>query len=353
MKVDGKFLLWIGLLGLSTLAVPALAQMASPVKVAKAEVRMLAPTTWVAGEVISRNDARIAAEVEGRLEWVADVGTRLAKGGLIAKIDAKLIKEELAEYQAIIAREQARVDFLDQEVARLQTLVSQKSVSQSLLDKTTADRQVARGDLTVAQAKANRAAERLERAMIRTPFTGVVSERLLKAGEWADSGKPIVRMVDTDALEVSAWVTSTMLTNVEEGAMLRIRVDDREIDAKVRAVVRVGDNQSRMHELRLSPKEAPWNSGQSVRVAVPTAKAQQVLSVPSDALVLRRDGNVVFRIKADNTAEKVPVTTGIEAQQFVQVLGAVQPGDLIVVNGGERLRPGQSVSVINKSELSL
>ncbi|MEW5755895.1 MAG: efflux RND transporter periplasmic adaptor subunit [Pseudomonadota bacterium] len=354
MRVGKKYLFRVGvLLWLIAAAAPASAQIASPVKVAKAEVRVLAPTTWVAGEVISRNDARIAAEIEGRLEWVADVGARLAKGGVIARIDATLIKEELAEYRAIIAREQARVDFLDQEVARLQTLVAQKSISQSLLDKTLADRLVARGDLTVAQAKANRATERLERTTIRAPFAGVVSERLLRAGEWADSGEPIVRMVDTASLEVSAWVTSTMLANVEEEAALRIKVDEREVDAKVRAVVRVGDNQSRMHELRLSAKDIPWTAGQAVRVAVPTAKAQPVLSVPSDALVLRRDGNAVFRVKPDNTAERVPVSTGIEAQQFIQILGAIQPGDLVVINGGERLRPGQSVNVVNKSELSL
>ena len=56
------------------------------VKVATAVEKMIAPTTWVPGTVISRNDARLAAEVAGRLVTVAEGGTLLKKGDVIAQI---------------------------------------------------------------------------------------------------------------------------------------------------------------------------------------------------------------------------------------------------------------------------
>ena len=63
------------------------AQPPAPVVVAPAEERLLAPVTFFPGTVISRDDARLAAEVEGRLEWVADIGTSVKRGQSVARLD--------------------------------------------------------------------------------------------------------------------------------------------------------------------------------------------------------------------------------------------------------------------------
>ena len=60
--------------------------------------------------------------------------------------------------------------------------------------------------------------------------------------------------------------------------------------------------------------------------------------------MLRRDGTTVFRILADNSAERISVETGIAEDDFIEVIGAVRPGDAIVIRGGERLRAGQQVT---------
>ena len=69
-----------------------------------------------------------------------------------------------------------------------------------------------------------------------------------------------------------------------------------------------------------------------------------MIAVPRDALVLRRDGTTVFRILADDTAERVSVQTGIAAGDLIEVTG-IEPGDRVVTRGGERLRPGQKVVI--------
>jgi len=321
---------------------------ASPVVVSDVAERMMAPQVWVNGEVISRSNSQIATEVAGRLMWVAEVGQKIQAGQALARIDVTLLQQEHEEQLAIVAREQARLDFLDQEVLRLDSLVKQRNVSQSNLDQTIADRAVARGDLAVAKARTQQVVERLQRSEISAPFSGVVSERLLQSGEWADSGKAVVRLVDIQSKEIRSWVTDQALPFLKQGDPLTVNVAGQQSEAKIHTIVPVGGQRSRLYEIRLVLPVKEWSVGQSLRVAVPTSKRQNHLSVPRDALVLRRDGSFVYRIKEDNSAERLSITTGVAMGEFIQVRGALEVGDQVVINGGERLRPGQQVKIINQ-----
>lgn len=319
----------------------------TPVTVATASEQVLAPLVWVTGDVISSNDSRLGSETAGRLEWVAEVGSRVRKGEPVARIDASLLKPQLAEQQATIQREEARLDFLEAEVRRLESLVQQSNVSKSRLEQAISDRMVARSDIDIATAKSNQVEERIARSIIRSPFDGVVTERLMQAGEWADNGKAIVRVVDSHSREIRAFVSGNVLDYLKEGMSLSAGGEDDQHPARVQTIIRVGDDQSRLYELRLGMDRIPWPAGRSVKVAVPTAKTQTVIAVPRDALVLRREGNAVFRINDEGMAERVLVTTGIAAGELIQVIGGIKAGDRVVVNGGERLRPGQAVRIIN------
>jgi multidrug efflux pump subunit AcrA (membrane-fusion protein) len=74
---------------------------------------------------------------------------------------------------------------------------------------------------------------------------------------------------------------------------------------------------------------------------------RKVLAVPRDALVLRRAGTAVYRISDDQSAQRIEVTTGIASGNLIEVQGDLSRGDQVVVRGGERLRPGQKVSILN------
>lgn len=316
-----------------------------PVRVTAAKEQELAPVTWYSGTVISRNQARLAAEVEGRLVHVADVGTFVSKGEEVARIDDTLLAQELAEANASVAKERARLSYLDSQVRRLEKLVQQRSANRREFDEALADRGVTRSELAAYQARAELTRERRERTVIRAPFSGVVTERLSQMGEWADSGQAVVRLVDSTALEVQSWVPVSALKFIQQGTPLELRANPSSALATVRTIVPVGDDRSRLYQLRLHLDEPKWPAGQTLRVAVPTAEPKQVVVVPRDALVLRRDGSAVYRIKDDGTAERVSVTTGIASGELIEVSG-IAPGDQVVIRGGERLRPGQKVQII-------
>ena len=320
----------------------------APVVVATAESRMLAPVTWYPGTVISRNQARLAAEMDGRLVRVAEVGAVIAQGEVVAQLDDTLLRQSLAENEAAVARERARLTYLDAQVERLETLVAQKTATRSRLDEAVAQRDVTRSELRAVRARAALTRERLERTRIRAPFGGVVTERLRRSGEWAKSGETVVRLVDAGSIEVQLWIPVAALSFVREGSELALESGPRKTVGAVRSIVPVGDNRSRLYEIRLRIDGAPWPVGQDVRVAVPTADARVVVTIPRDALVLRRDGAAVYRVGEDGLAERVAVTTGIGQGELIEVDG-IAPGDRVVVRGGERLRPGQAVKVVPAS----
>ncbi len=324
----------------------------APVVVAEVEETELAPTVWVAGSVISRNDAQVPAEVDGRLVWVVEVGTHVKNGADLAKIDNTLTTLELAEFEAEVERVGARIRFLEQEVARLQRLAKRNNAAQTLLEETIANRDTARGERAVALARLAQARVRLERSAVKAPFDGTVVERRARPGEWVDSGNAVVRLVDPNAVEVQARVPIASMPFLRRGVNVRIKVEDNVVSATTRSLVPIGDAQSRLLDLRLDFDEPSWPVGQTVRVAVPTAAARTVLAVPRDALVLRRTGAAVFKIGPDDTAQRVEVITGIASGSLIEIKGDIQTGDRIVIRGGERMRPGQKVVVVTTSNES-
>ena len=130
---------------------------------------------------------------------------------------------------------------------------------------------------------------------------------------------------------------------LQQGDLLELHNDFRADRAAVRTIVPFGNPQSHMFEVRLDADPTVWTVGESVRLSMPTASAEEVLAVPRDALILRREGASVFRVNADMTVDKVNVITGLGAGTHSQVMGELQPGDTVVVRGAERLSPGAEV----------
>lgn len=315
------------------------------VKVATASVQSLAPFTLVPGTVTSRNDARLAAEVEGRLESVSDVGAAVKKGDLLASIEDTQLRLRHDELQAEVARAQARLEFLENEERRFSALAKSNLAAATQLDQTRSERDVARGDLAVANSRLAQNEYQLSRTELRAPFDGVVVERLKTRGERVSEGENIVRLVDQANLEIVARAPLDYYPFVRDGLRLDIHIGARRLQAQVRTVVALGGESTHQFELRLDLVDQQLPVGQTLRVAVPMDAIREVLAVPRDALVLRPEGVTIFVIDANNIAQQVSVSTGVGSGDQIEVLGAVSAGDRVVIRGNERLRPGQPVNI--------
>ncbi len=333
--------------GLIALPVFGAAQEAPPVPVLVSEAlfKEIAPSVWVPGTVVSRSDARIAAEVPGQLTFVSEVGDGVQAGEVIARINDQALELQLKNDEASIKRLQANLKYLDQQVERTRRLTEQQVVAANDLEELQSQLETARQELIQAQVGKEQTEYRLERTRVRAPFSGRVVERLQQPGGYISVGGEIIRLVDTSSIEVRAQAPLSVAPHLREGMSILVTGQDREAETKVRTIIQVGDERSRMFEVRLAIEGESWIIGSPVRVALPSSSPQQVVAVPRDALILRSDNIYLFKVSEEGTAERVTVETGIGHASLIEVRGDVVAGDRIVIRGGERLRSGQSVEI--------
>ena len=167
----------------------------------------------------------------------------------------------------------------------------------------------------------------------------------MQAGEWADKGQAIVRLVSSKNLEIQTHIPSSALPFVTMGAPLSYRNGKSMGTGQVRTLVPIGGDLSRLYELRVSVTDASLSAGTLLRVAIPTAHPREVVLVPRDALVLRREGVYIFRVNEKSTAEKVTVQTGVAQADSIEVIGGIREGDRVITRGAENLQPGMVVKV--------
>ena len=315
-----------------------------PVVVTTAKSEKLGASLQATGTVVSRNDARISGEVGGTLAWIAEPGANVKRGDLIARIDGERLALELRDNEAAVKRLEAQLQLLHTQSQRLQTL-GNDVVSQSQLDEAQSRERMAEQEVEQARVARDRARLDLNRASVRAPFDGVVAERLRQSGEFVAGGTPLLRLVNDRDLEVVARAPMTTADTVNAGAIAQLIDGDRRGSGKVRAVIPVGDERSRLVELRIALTDRTWRVGAPVRVEIAPQSLKAVVTVPRDAVILRQGASYVMRVKSDNTAERVAVNIGPGIANQVQIDGTLQAGDRVVVRGGERLEPGQSVTV--------
>ncbi len=224
---------------------------APSVGVTTARMVKMAPKIALPGTVMSRSDSQLASEVEGRISWVAEVGTVVKAGDVVARIDNKMAGLTLQSDKANTARLSAQLRFDRDQAARMDNLFNQNAIAKSTRDQAKSTKDMDAAALAQAQANAQRSQYQFTHSDIRAPFAGRVVARLINAGEYATPGKPVVRLVDTGSLEVSVQSPIDAARHIAEGAVLTVEIQGKPVLARVRAIVPVGDIASRTIEVRL------------------------------------------------------------------------------------------------------
>ncbi|MDX2427080.1 MAG: efflux RND transporter periplasmic adaptor subunit [Xanthomonadales bacterium] len=318
---------------------------ASPVMVETAQRDTFSATLWVSGTVISQNDARIAAETDGRITWVADVGSRIAQGEAIARIDAEDLRLELADSEAQLLSLKSQLKYRDSSLQRLQKLADSNNAAATQLDEAQSQLDMTRQEIKRAEVAIAQIKRRISQTEVLAPFPGIVVERVIQTGEFVNRGAQVARLVDTEHREIRAQAPLSVAGWIREGMQVSVEHGDRESLSPVSYVIPVGDDRSRMFEVRIEANDPAWIIGSPVRIALPNSEPRELVAIPRDGLVLRGNTIYVMRVNSDDTVEKVTVETGIGLGGFVEVIGNVEQGDRIITRGGERIKAGQAVTI--------
>jgi len=334
------------------LAAPVLAQQEQPasvVQVASVSRAELAPTVAVPGTIYSRNDVQITAGVPGQLQMVVEPGTYVNKGDTIARIDSRTLLLQRAEQEALLQRAEINVRQLESQLHRQRELGGSNLVSEFEIEQTEANRDLAISDANITRVRIRQIDDQIQRADIRAPFTGLIISRFHRAGEDVLRGEVLGQMTDIENMEVRAFVPLKHLQRTAIGDAIDIFATDKRFEGRIRALIPTGDVRSQTFEARIDLPEgasARWTVGELVSVAVPIRARQVSLTVPRDALVLRSDGEYVFRINEENKAERIKVNIGDSSGSLVAVSGPLFEGDRVAIRGAENLQDGAAVKIM-------
>ena len=330
---------------------PALAQQSptSVVQVANVSETELAPTVAVPGTIYSQNDVQITAGIAGQLTMVEEPGTYVEKGDPVASIDSAPLSLQRAEQSALLQRAQINVRRQESLLRRQQELVSSNLVSEFEIEQTQADRDLAISDANIIRVRIRQIDDQIRRTSVTAPFSGIVISRSHRAGEDVARGEVLAQLTDVENMEVRAFVPLKHLPRTAVGDAIEIFATNTRFAGQIRSLVPTGDVRSQTFEARINLPaiaSADWTVGQLVSVAVPIKARSKTLTVPRDALVLRNDGSFVFRITAENKAERIAVEIGDSSGQLVAVKGSLHSGDKVAIRGAENLREGADVKVL-------
>jgi len=287
----------------------------------------------VVGTVRAKLRAAIEAKVSGRIEaLLVAPGQILKVGDLIAQLDSREIQAKLD--QALALREQAARD-----LERARELLTKKITTQAEFDGVQARERVAVGAVKETETM-------LGYTKVIAPFDGIVTRKLADVGDLAAPGKPITEMEDPRALRFEADVPEALIGNVKLGAKLPVRVSAgaAPIEGRVVEMAPVADAASRTFLVKLDlPPAEGTRSGQFGRVWVATGESRTI-HVPAAAIVAHGQMETVF-VAANNRAQLRIVRTGKRTNGEVELLAGLDSGESVIIEGAERLRDGQPITL--------
>ncbi len=321
-----------------------------PVETSTALSDQFAASLDVPGTVISRYDARIASEISGRITWVAEVGAIIEKGEPIAAINDQDFQLQLRDAQARLRSLEAQRNYQQNQLDRLKRLAQNNNASVTQIDEAQSQLDITVQNIAQAAVAKDQAMRQIHLTKVLAPFSGQVVDRLIQIGEFVNVGSPVARLVDTQHKEIRAQAPLAVAPYIRAGMTVNVTMGGHQALSEVTTVIPVGDDRSRMFEVRLAADEDRWIVGSAVRVALPNSDPRELVAIPRDALVMRGGDVYVYKVVDDSTAQRIDVQTGIGIGDLVEVIGDVFHGDQLITRGAERLQPGQSVTVTPRED---
>jgi membrane fusion protein (multidrug efflux system) len=316
------------------------------------------------GQTKGSEDVEIRARVEGFLEQVAFAeGSLVKKGQVLYRIDPKPLQATLKNSEADVATWQARLVKTENDVKRLQPLAAQQAVSQQELDNAVAAENAARSQVDAQKASADKARLDLGYTTIRSPIDGLVGTTLVRAGNLVGRGEstllttvskvdPILFRAGISEAEYLRLGRRTDELRKERGGhpvlvdlLLadgtvhpqkgRFDVVERAVDAKTGTLT---------IQFKFPNPSGLVRPGQYGRARFVLETKRGAMLVPQRAVQELQNLHNVAVVGSDNKLAVKKVTVGPRVGNLWVVETGLTPGDRVVVEGAQRLRPGTVVT---------
>ena len=311
------------------------------------------------GTVAALKVATVKARVDGLLQNVMfKEGQTVKAGEVLAEIDPQPLRVQLSQVEGQLARDQAQLANARLDLERYRTLLAQDSVAKQQLDAQEAQVKQFEGTVKIDQAQVDNARLQLSYTRITAPISGRLGLRQLDAGNiirQSDvAGLVVITQVDpiTVVFTIPQDNLPRVLKQLKVGARLGVDAWDRDSKNKLASgFLLSADNQIdiatgtiKMKAQFPNPEGLLFpNQFVNIRMVVDTRKNATV--IPLAAIQRGARGIVVYVVKDDKTVSMRPVIMGPVENDNALIESGVAPGEMVVVDGIDRLREGAKVEI--------
>ncbi len=352
------------------------------VMLASPEKRHFVERIPVQGTVLPDELATLSAKTSGTLDVLAaDEGNIVKKGDVLFEIDRKnlsnlvtVAKNELAVCSSELASARINAQIVEIKLKKAEwdfkraaTLLKSQAISQDSYEtydvaKKSAESEYAKAKAQVAVAEATEKKQRnnleiaeknLADSVIKAPFDGIITEKLVEPGEYVQQGKNIIKLENQKKLEVNCFISSIYYSRIAPGKTLaRFDLDGKSAGEAVVSYRSPSiEPLSRTFKIKINvPAKSSLVSGLLCGVSL-VLNEREGLGVKSDAVMQRNNGRKIVFISDKGIAKEVEVQTGIEFDGFTEILNAADlEGKQIVVVGQTFINSGDRLSLIDIKE---
>lgn len=322
-------------------------------------------TLSLSGILVARDEIAVGSPLQDeRIATVeVEVGDRVAAGQLLVRLETAMLENQLREAEGRVARASAAL--AQQEATLLQAqnsldradrLRSSRTIAEQAYEERRSAVTIARQGVAVeraehVQAEALRAEaqRRLERAEIRAPAAGIVSERLARAGALAGS-EPLVRLIRNGEIELAAEIPESEMSLLAVGQPAKVKLPGREdpVAGHVRMISPKIDR-----ETRLGTAQIALNTGERLfpgsfgRADIVVLRRPSIVIEDSALLYGEAAGEVSVFVVDNGHVVRRPVEAGLRQNGKVEIRAGLASGDRVIAKAGTSLREGDAVTTID------
>lgn len=328
---------------------------AVPVVVAKVERSTIPVELRAIGTGQAFQTVSVESQVAGIVKEVHyRQGQFVRKGDLLVSLDGDPFLATLAQAEAALARDKAQAQLSQAELKRNDELYKEGIISQGQHDQALASNRAAQATVRADEAAIQTAKIQLSYCSIYAPINGVTGAQLVSPGATvkANDAPTLVVINQVSPVYVSFSVPQQYLATIKKlmaRSRLRVRATPRgdstpetgrltfvnnTVDASTGTIQLMATFPNTDHRL--------W-PGQFSNVVLNLGEQQDVLVVPSQAVQAGQQGDYVFVVKSDMTADVRQVKTGHTFKNLTEVLQGLTAGETVVTDGQVRLVPGTKV----------
>ena len=322
-------------------AAPAGARVMGPVsvEVRSARIDTVIDAITATGQVEPIQSIELRPEIDGRLVEI------FVKEGAVVQAKAPLFKVDDAELKAQVARAEADRDLAEQALARTKQLMTEKAAATADVERAEATARGARASLDLLTL-------RLDRTVVRAPWTGIAGARFVSVGDNVTQNTRLITLQTVNPQRAAFQVAERYAEQLKVGQTVTFRV------AALRGKDFIGrvdfvDPRVELPARTITVKAVVPNprgelqSGMFIEARLETARRPNAVIIPEEALLALPSGTVVWVVTGD-TPTRHSVKIGAREPGTVEILEGIAAGDLVVVGGAERLTPQSKVKAITR-----